>query len=186
MAIKTLEDLFAANAHRTVESLIRGGDIFFVDILQSLRQRFGQELTASINTIQEFVGQVSRAVRIADELARGQAIDIAGIPPRPYLPSSVQYTVLAEIEDVNANGGLGQTIRTPFTINSDKILTIEQLIEEAIKQLLEVMPNRETVPAAQQADMIRADERMRTLIEDVFGGRFIGDIIPLTVYRRGE
>lgn len=177
----TLEQLFQNGGHRTVEQLVLEKRATIAEISAALGRRFGAENIPGADVLNELRGRVIGGINIGNALERGINPTINEYAINPAISDAFSYTVVAEIPDPFSPGG---TVSIPWTINSPKTMTIDEIIERAAEELLSGIAEPDYPPTAQYASAIRNRSRF---IEGVKRKTYEGgnlDINILGVYRR--
>src|SRR4051794_18247728 len=106
----TLEELFAAGAHHTVEALFARGDFAYRDIAAALQRRFGPAGVADTSAVSGLIQNVTNAAASAGQIATVERPSPLNYGINPALPSRYQYAVIASIPE---SPGSDQTISVP-------------------------------------------------------------------------
>lgn len=159
----TIEQLFGQGAHHTVERLIIRGEATFADVSRALTRRFGNEIAQSGSAVAELREQTINAVNKALELEGLQLGQTSPYGRNPLLPQAFRYTVIAEIPDPFEEG---KNVSIPWTINSDKPMTGEEILAEAGKQLAAGIVVPEYFVGARFADVTRRFIRFNEAVKE--------------------
>lgn len=183
MPLETLADLFAAGAHRTVEFMLNTGRTDIGDIVQVLRGRYGEALTAPQSEVIALVGRVEDAIRAAQTTDLGGVPLVAEIPVAPgYLPN-FSYTVIATIADIEKPG---HSLSIPWPIYSDEPLSLNEIQERAEAELINWQNERGRLPGSPQGTDIHYEfrrDRFHAMIQQVGTGTDVIDYQVLSIYR---
>jgi hypothetical protein len=178
----TLEELFAAGAHHTVESLFARGEFAYRDVAAALERRFGPAGVADPSAVAGLIQNVQNAISSAEMVPVIERPSPLNYGVNPAIPERFQYAVVASLPDPsNPN----EVISVPWTINTDSPLTYEEILEQSEGELNEGFQRDDKYQQAHYADLHRRDLALQRIARDEYGGEAPFDIQIIGSYRRG-
>lgn len=178
----SLEQLFAAGAHRTVEFLAatEGERLSLTRVVGALEARYGPG-SVDLPTAQILLGRAERAQTIGRQLQAGLPIDVPSYAVNPALSERYAYTTVNVLPDPDRRG---RTVEIPFTVYSDTELTPNEIREAAQAAVLNPQFRRDCVPGALGADLLRRDVNFRRSAEINAPAIELIETLISSVYRR--
>lgn len=178
----TLDELFAAGAHHTVESLFARGEFAYRDVAAALERRFGVAGVSDPSAVANLIDRVQSAVAASEQIPVIERPQPLGYGVNPALPESYQYAVIAGLPNPN---NPAETISVPWTINSATPLSYADILAQAEQQLNEGFQRDDKYQDARYADLHRRDVALQRIASEQYGGEAPFDIQVIASYRRG-
>lgn len=178
----TLEELFQRGAHHTVESLFETGDIGTQSIVDAINRRFGEGSAVRGDVVNELINQVNYSKQESYRIPSVTNPNPASYGVNPAIPLEYQYPVIATLIDPLKPG---EPIQVPWSINSDKPLTYQEILNQAEKDLNEGYVRPDNYNSAIYADLHRRDIKWQETVKRQYGSDAPIDIEVIGAYRRG-
>lgn len=177
----TIEDLFALNAHRSIEALELFDEFTIDRAMSALVSRFGFSRAELRPVIGPFVSRVQDAIRAAQIINSGQQPLEAERVVNPFLPADFAYTVLASLPDPR---NPGHPVEIPWTTYANQPLTLEEIQDQATAELTAFSGTRDSLPGGGSPDLRMRDRRFRELVRDEYEYEIAPSISVVSTYSR--
>ncbi len=177
----TIEELFAAGGHRTIEALIVNGKATIPEIAEGLAIRFAGIYAVPMTTLGIAVGRVQDAMAAAQLINAGQRPLDVEFGVNPAQPANFAYTVIASVEDPR---NPGHPVEIPWTVYSPTPLEPAAVDELATQELNQFTGPRDSLPGGGSEDLRVRDRRFQEIRQQDLGGRAEPIITVLSAYRR--
>lgn len=178
----SVEELFAAGAHHTVEYVLGTEFGGVSEAMAALTRRFGSVIQESAVSATELINQVNASLQAARNAPFQRFTNPTNYGINPALPEEYQYIVVGTLPNpLNPE----QSVSVPWTINSPTPLEYQNVLERAEQELNAGYVRPDKYMAAEYADLHRRDLALRRLVEEGYGGDAPIDIQIIGEYRRG-
>lgn len=177
----TLQELFAAGAHHTVEYVLGTEFGGVAEATAALTRRFGAVIAESQTAVEQLIQQVGYSLQASRDIPYQRFANPVNYGLNPALTEEYQYIVIGTLPNpLNPD----QAVSVPWTINSPTPLNNQEILDRAERELNEGYVRPDSLMGAQHADLLRRDIALRRLIEENYGGEAPIDIQIIGAYRR--
>lgn len=177
----SLYDLFSRGAHRTVEALLELGRASLGRVIENLLSRsFPHELLGE-GDVGQLIEEVGSAVNAGERITAGVNVPAPEYGQNPATPQSYSYTVIGRvISPVDPSA----TVSIPWTVQSTRPLTPEEIRDEAVNELTQWRGPRYEHGEAADPDLIARDVRFQQILTEWGESEQPVDITVLSAYRQ--